>query len=200
MSIPAVQDAKTISYEEFLATIDEATHAEWVDGEVVQMTPPSDEHARIALFLASVMQAWIEMSGIGGTVRTAPYEMKLSRSSRQPDVIWASPARDAHVTLAGLKGPADLVVEVVSPESRTRDRREKFREYAAEGVREYWLVDPMRRLCEVYALNDGGDYELVSGEGPRAESRVMPGFWVDLQWVWAAKLQILLVLDAWRGA
>jgi Uma2 family endonuclease len=198
MSLPAVQYPTGVSYEEFLATVDESTHAEWVDGEVVLVTPPSDEHARITLFLAAAILGWIDLSGIGGTVRHAPYEMRLPVSARQPDVLWAGRDKDSRVTRKGLQGAADLVVEVVSPESRTRDRRDKFIEYAQVGVREYWLVDPMRRTCEVYRLEPGGVYELFQdGTRPRIESSVLPGFWIDPAWLWETGPQILAVFRAW---
>jgi Uma2 family endonuclease len=199
VSLPAVEYPKGISYEEFLATVDESTHAEWVDGEVVLMTPPSDEHARISLFLAAVIEGWIELSGAGGTVRHAPYEMKLPITARQPDVLWAGPDKDARVTRRGLQGAADLVIEVVSPESRTRDRREKFIEYAQVGVREYWLVDPMRSTCEVYRLQKDGVYELFQdGSGSRVESSVLSGFWIDPAWMWEAKPRIFTAFRAWK--
>lgn len=53
-----------------------------------------------------------------------------------------------------LEGPADLVVEIVSPESRLRDRGEKFAEYELAGVSEYWLLDP--ELRRAVAPSDPG--------------------------------------------
>jgi Uma2 family endonuclease len=73
-------------------------------------------------------------------------------------------------------GPADLVIEVVSPESRVRDRREKFREYQVAGVAEYWLIDPMQKTGEVYALSPSGVYERVAqGDPPRPRQPYFDG-------------------------
>ena len=53
-------------------------------------------------------------------------------------------------------GAADLCVEVVSPESVTRDCREKLTEYEQAGVREYWLIDPFRTQARFHRLTDHG--------------------------------------------
>ncbi len=64
--------------------------------------------------------------------------MKLSPegSAREPDLLFAAEAHRARITPRRIQGPADLVVEVISPESAARDRSEKFDEYQQAGVRE----------------------------------------------------------------
>ncbi|HEX8906820.1 MAG TPA: Uma2 family endonuclease, partial [Longimicrobiaceae bacterium] len=128
MSLPALQYPNGISYEDFLATVDEGTHAEWVDGEVVPVTPPSKEHLRITAFLLAALRGYVNRKRLGGIVLHAPAQMKLQRSGREPDVIYLRPASMQRWGERYVDGPADLVIEVVSPESRVRDRREKFRE------------------------------------------------------------------------
>jgi len=59
----------------------------------------------------------------------------------------------------GIYGAPDLVVEVLSPSTRKHDRGAKMRHYAAAGVREYWIVDPLAESVEVYK-NHGGIFEL----------------------------------------
>jgi len=87
-----------------------------------------------------------------------------------------------------LDGPADLVVEIVSPESAGRDRGEKFYEYARGGAPEDWLIDPQMASVEFYRL-EGGRYRLAfSGEAGRYEARVLPGFWLRVEWLWQKPL------------
>jgi Uma2 family endonuclease len=62
---------------------------------------------------------------------------------------------------AYLEGPADLVVEITSRDSRARDRGEKFYEYEQGGGRGYWLLDYLRRQGEFYQLGLGGIYHGV---------------------------------------
>jgi Uma2 family endonuclease len=198
MTISAVPYPTGITFEEYLATVDEGTHAEWVDGEVVHVTPPSDEHSRISLFLAEILDGFVMRRAQGGRVRHAPFQMKLATSAREPDVLYAAPDKADRFQRLYLEGPADLIVEVVSPESRARDRRDKFREYALAGVREYWLVDPLQRTCEVYCLAGTGEYERAPSADPaKLESTVLPGFWVDPEWLWMEEPDLWIAFQAW---
>jgi Uma2 family endonuclease len=86
-----------------------------------------------------------------------------------------------------LVGPADLIIEIVSTESVSRDRREKFLEYAAAGVPEYWWIDPRPRQLrfEPFSLNSSGNYEPIPPDAQgRFYSLALPGFWLDPTWLW----------------
>lgn len=87
--------------------------------------------------------------------------MRLSHSSRAPDLLFVSNASLHRLKETYLDGAADLVVEVVSPESRARDWGEKFTEYEEAGVHEYWLIDPERKQAEFYQLGANGAYQLA---------------------------------------
>ena len=94
-------------------------------------------------------------------------------------------------------GPADLLVEVSSPESATGDRVEQWREYAAAGVREYWLADarPAAAPLAGYRLGPAGDYlPIAPDERGRLRSAVLPGFWLDPAWLLAEPLPKPLAL------
>ena len=85
-----------------------------------------------------------------------------------------------------VEGPADLVVELISDDSVGRDQDDKRREYEAEGVREYLLVDARlgKHGFDFYRLNDAGRYEPVQPDAVgRYHSAVLPGFWLDPAWL-----------------
>ncbi|GIV15968.1 MAG: hypothetical protein KatS3mg022_1403 [Armatimonadota bacterium] len=96
-----------------------------------------------------------------------------------------------------LDGAADLVVEVISPESRARDRGEKFYEYEAAGVREYWLIDPERKRAEFYQLDEDGAYQamLIASKGVY-HSKVLEGLWIQVEWLWQQP-EPIKVFRAW---
>lgn len=99
----------------------------------------------------------------------------------------------ARLKSTDLEGPADLAIEIVSPESGPRDRGEKFYEYEAGGVREYWLIDPERRQMEVYVLGATGRYGLRCGGGEGVyRSEVLAGFWVSVEELWQEPLPPVL--------
>ncbi|MDQ7029316.1 MAG: Uma2 family endonuclease [Ardenticatenia bacterium] len=180
-----------MSYEEFLAWSGEDTHAEWEDGEVIVFMPPKDRHQDLVRFLAVLMDLFVQFYGLG-TVRFAPFEMRLSPKgpSREPDILFVAAEHAGRLTEERLEGPADLVVEVVSEESVTRDRVKKFREYQEAGVREYWVIDsrPGQSGADFWVL-EGGSYR--AGEVDEVgvyRSSVLPGFWLRLEWLQAERL------------
>ncbi len=179
-----------VSFEEFLAWTDEDTHAEWVDGEIVLMAPASLEHQRLLDFLNDLVKTYVRSRGLG-QVYFAPVLMRLpSRpSGREPDLLFISAAHLDRLRPTYLDGPADLVVEIVSPESNTRDRAEKLTEYEAAGIPEYWLIDPLREDAAFYQLSQDGLYRRspIDADGIY-RSAVLPGFRIKVDWLWQRPL------------
>ena len=175
---------RKMTYEEFLAWADEDTLAEWVDGEVVMTSPASKRHQDLVGFLYEVMHTYSQMHGLGAVLQ-APFQMKLARSGREPDLLFVANEHLERLKETYLDGPADLVVEIVSPESAGRDRGEKFYEYEQAGIPEYWLIDPQRKQAEFYQLGAQDYYHLI---WPDAEgvyySRAVSGFWLRVAWLW----------------
>ncbi|QTA90792.1 Uma2 family endonuclease [Desulfonema magnum] len=85
-----------------------------------------------------------------GVVCSAPFQMKTGRNlpGREPDILFVSRENTGRLKETFLDGPADIAAEIISPESRTRDKKEKFSEYEKGGVREYWLIDPDEEKAE----------------------------------------------------
>jgi Uma2 family endonuclease len=187
-----------ISYEDFLAALPEGTRAEWVDGQVEYMTPQTDRHLLISGFLYKAISGYLELRQIDGLVAQAGFQVKLGRSGREPDVFYLAPENVRRFRRTFVDGPVDLAVEVISPESRARDRGDKFREYAQGGVREYWIIDPDAETVDVYRLSDSNEYELVPlGDPPRVTSQVIPGFWLSPAWMWANRPSAVAAYREW---
>ncbi len=173
-----------MTYEQFLDWADEDTLAEWVDGEVVMTSPASDRHQQIVRFLLEAMSRYAALRSLG-RVLFAPFQMKLPHSGREPDVLFIATDHLGRLKKTYLDGPADLVVEIVSPESQTRDHEEKYDEYQAGGVREYWLIDPETEKAQFYQLDAAGAYQPVLPDAAGVyHSRELPGFWLRGDWLW----------------
>ena len=164
------------------------------------MSPASQRHQRLLSFLASILQHFIEAKNLGALL-FAPFQMKLATrpSGREPDLLFIAQEHLDRLKNTYLDGPADIAVEIISPESRARDRGEKFYEYEQARVREYWLVDPVRKQVEFYRLGDDGIYQLVSiGEDGIFRSAVLSGLTLKVDWLWQEPLPMLLsVLKEW---
>jgi Uma2 family endonuclease len=189
-----------MTFEEFLEWGD-GIRAEWVSGEVEVMRPVSREHQLIGGFLFTVLRSFVEARQ-SGEVFDQTFVMKLGPgqlSGREPDVMFVAKAGLSRLRDTYLDGPAELVVEIVSPESITRDRQIKPAEYEQAGVREYWLIDPLEREAKFYQLQADGRYALatVTEEGIY-RSVVLEGLWIDIRWLWQRPLPSLIsVLKMW---
>lgn len=185
--LAAAKQPRQMTYEEFLAWADEDTLAEWVNGEVIMTSPASTRHQLIADFLTNTTGIFAQRRG-SGVVLSAPFQMKLEHG-REPDLIFVRQEHLARLKPAFLDGPADVVVEITSPESIERDRGAKFVEYEAGGVPEYWLIDPLRQWAEFYQLGQEGRYTIsCAGQSGVYRSTQLPGFWLRIEWLWQEPL------------
>lgn len=101
-----------------------------------------------------------------------------------------------------MDGPADLVIEIVSPESVLRDRGEKYAEYEAGGVREYWIIDAEAKRADFFVLDSEGRYQRATPDADgKYGSAVLPGFWIKIGWLWQTPLPpVRQVLREWEEA
>ncbi len=182
---PVDTGRERMTFDEYCDWLDPETHAELVRGEVVMHSPVSLPHANASAFLLFLIQGHVSANGLG-TVLCDPFQMRLGEDeSRAPDIMFVASAHRDRLKNTYLDGPADLVVEIVSPSSVGRDRGEKYYAYEKAGVREYWIVDPERERAEFHVLNVHGIYDqlAVSPEG-KLESVVLEGFWLNVSWLW----------------
>ena len=182
--------ARGMSYAEFLDWCDEDTRAEWVDGEVIIVSPAPLAHQTLVGFLLKVLGTYVEQRELGQVI-AAPFQMKTGPElpGREPDLLFI--ARENFGRLEGvyLDGPADLAIEVVSRGSRLRDRGEKLAEYEMGGVREYWVIDPEERRADFHVLAADGRYERRrTDEDGVYPSKVIAGFRLREAWLWRKPL------------
>ena len=165
-----------MTFEEFL-NYDDGTDAlyELENGELIAMPAESELNRRIAMFLVAYFLKW----GIPSDRLTMKTEMAVSGarvSVRVPDLIVLS--EEGAVALEGASRsivlmdmpPPLLVVEVVSLNQEKRDYRYKRSEYAARGIAEYWIVDPMQERVTLLEWVEGfyeeqvytGDTQILS--------------------------------------
>jgi len=168
------------------AALDEDVRGEVVDGRWVEEEVPDGVHETVLTWLIITLGQWGRAHA--ASVLASGLKYAVSRDSgRLPD---------ASVFLDGRRPPArglvrvapDLAIEVVSPHpsDAKRDRVEKTLEYAAFGVRWYWIVDPGLRTVEILELR--GDAYLHVGAASVGILSDVPGcegLVLDLDDLWA---------------
>ncbi len=174
-----------ISYEEFLRLYD-SQHAEWTDGEVTLMSPVSSRHDDLSFYLRLLLTVYLSHHPLG-KLKAEPYSMKFNqdRYGREPDLMFVANEHLERLLETHLDGPADVAIEIISPGSIVRDRGEKFNEYEMGGVREYWIIDPLRKEALFYGLADDGLYHaLPIRDDGNFHSNVIAGFGLHVATLW----------------
>jgi Uma2 family endonuclease len=169
------------TFEEMVAELEESNlPTELWDGELIMSPAPSFFHQEIVARFYELLTAWVRKHKLGKT-GIAPLDMVLTNTrATQPDVVFISNER-LDIIKTRLMDAADLVAEVISPNSRRRDRIDKRDLYEQHGVKEYWLIDPEALTVEVLHLVQG-EFQLVGRwrPGESAESRLLKGFRVKV--------------------
>jgi Uma2 family endonuclease len=190
MSIILVDGIKTApprfaTEDEFEAWCDEDTRAEYLDGEIIVMTPASTVHNSGETTLGNLIDMFVKKNALGWVSSTGNMQVRLRMGLRRvPDVVFVETSRRNIVRETYIDGAPDLVVEFVSPESTIRDWHEKYIEYEAAGVREYWIIDQPQQRATVYHLGDEQRYQPITPQDGKLYSKVLPGFWVKMEWFW----------------
>lgn len=138
----------------------EGHRAELINGQIYDMAPPSTAHQRILSFLHLEIGSYIREHNGPCEVIPAPFAVFLKNENNstdylEPDIsVICAPDK---IDDKGCHGSPDWIIEIVSPSSKRMDYYTKLTLYRANGVREYWIVDPLRKTIVVYDTeNDDG--------------------------------------------
>jgi Uma2 family endonuclease len=170
------------------AALPEDEPGELVDGRLVAEEVVGYAHEVVVVYLAALLRAWIAPRGglVGGS--DARFAVKSTRG-RKPDITVYLPESPRPPARGLIRVPPDIAVEVVAPTPREarRDRVEKVTEYAAFGVKWYWLVDPQLRSFEVLELGADGRYAhaFSATEGVVESVPGAEGLSIDLDALWS---------------
>ena len=120
------------------------------DGIVYNMAGPSRIHQALLLELSSFLRSYVKEKKGGCEVIPAPFDVQLSDNPLtivQPDILIVCDQNK--LTENRCNGAPDFIIEIVSPSNASDDYIRKLYYYKNAGVREYWIVDPRRKLVIV---------------------------------------------------
>jgi Uma2 family endonuclease len=145
----AVEKINIITIEDYEA-MPENERAEVVDGEVRMMSSPSRVHQEILSVLHFKIYSYIQKRKGECKVFTAPFDVMLEKEPLvivQPDIMVI--CDKSKLDEKRCNGAPDFVIEIVSPSNAMYDYITKSNLYFQSGVREYWIVDPVRKTVTV---------------------------------------------------
>src|SRR5579859_1052899 len=148
------------TFEEWLALPDDGRRYELLKGELVEVPPPTADHAE----LAGEIFAWLRRAQRGGYGRAliGPVAVLLDPEMRrehapEPDVLFLRSGREHLITTRAVEGVPDLMIEILSPSNRDTDLPggTEWDIYERFGVPAYWIVDPETRMVAQSPWQDG---------------------------------------------
>jgi Uma2 family endonuclease len=151
---------------------------EIVEGELIMSPTPGYPHQRACTLLGRYLSQHIDDRALGSFVSSPIHVIFDEHEHYEPDLCFIARERTEIIEDTFIKGPPDLIIEVISESDRTHDTVVKFDAYARYGVREYWLVDLRENEISTWYCA-AGKYSLIARSHPaeRVQSRVLP----DLQ-------------------
>lgn len=158
-------------------------------GKVVVMDVPGLQHMLLVAFLRKLITLYdvahagfIFMIAAGNECKILLSDLE---SERHPDVtVYLRPPPKGKDFWS--RWIPELVIEVLSPSSRTRDLKEKPEEYLAFGSKEYWIVDDKKQEIRIQQRSRGKWVEKTLHSGDKYECALLPGLELDCSAVFAA--------------
>lgn len=170
--------------EAFYEWLTPSMKAEFINGEVIMHSPAKRGDLRVTKRLFTLLETLVELKDLG-EVDVEKALVVLTRNDYEPDIcFWRKEVADQFDDDTMRHPAPDLVVEVLSKTTEFRDRGIKFQDYAAHGVKEYWIIDPYQQTVEPFEL----DAEFMTFETQpvksikdRLSSQVVAGFDIPIR-------------------
>lgn len=131
----------------------EGKRADLIDGQIYERTPPTRIHQKLISELTQFIGHYIKSNGENCDIYPAPFAVFLSSDGKnyvEPDISVI--CDKDKLTDQGCNGAPDWVIEIVSPSTSSLDYGTKLFKYRLAGVREYWIINPLKKTVSVYGF------------------------------------------------
>ena len=139
-------------------SLPEGQRAELIDGDMYMMAPPSRIHQKLVMQLSRIISNYVADKGGSCEVYPAPFAVFLEADDKtyvEPDISVICD-RDK-LNDKGCAGAPDWIIEIVSPSTQRMDYLTKLFKYRTAGVREYWIVNPIKGTVQLYSFEGEED-------------------------------------------
>ena len=167
--------------EYFYNEVAEFKKSEFILGEIIIHSPVKKEHNDVLRNLTRLMDNYVVRNNLG-YVGIEKVLISLSRNDYEPDLCFFGNKKATEFKDEQSIFPApDFVVEILSQSTKSNDYGIKFEDYLAHGVREYVIIDPIKKIVELYRIDNTCKYELIlkSSTG-MLKSEVINGFEIKI--------------------
>ncbi len=145
----------------FYNEVSENKKSEFINGEIIIHFPPTKEHNDVMRNLVSLISTFVAKNEVG-YVGIGYLLICLSENNYQPDLCFFKNEKSNAFKEGQSIFPApNLVVEILSKSTKKNDYGIKFEDYLAHNVTEYWIIDPIKKVVELYRINTKKQYELI---------------------------------------
>ena len=176
-----------VSEDQFEGMVDEDTRAELLDGVMIVHSPATIEHDDLGGFVRTLMRIFARKRRLGKVL--GPDSLVHLKTCRllAPDAYFIDRKRAPSRKLKRFEGSPNLALEVLWPSNRDDDLLDKRPAFRAAGVGEIWFIDPIEQQVIVDRKRGRGYVEDIVTRG-KVHSEVLPGFWLDVDWLWSDPL------------
>ncbi|HHW75298.1 MAG TPA: helix-turn-helix domain-containing protein [Firmicutes bacterium] len=178
---------KKYTYQDYLKMPEEPGYRfEIIEGMLIREPSPNVMHQRVSRRLMRILEDYFWETDSRGEVFGAPLDTTFGDMTVvQPDLFYVSAEQEDIIKETRIDGAPTLVVEIISPSSRRKDRLQKMQLYQKAAVKHYWIVDPEEKTLECFALQ-GSLYSLVACgmERDMVEHPNFKGLSLDLSRLW----------------
>jgi Uma2 family endonuclease len=172
------------TYDFFCAIVHEYQKGDLIDGVIYVASPENTDAAELFRWLFSLMGIYVRKMKLGRVFGSRVACRLDDENAPEPDILFVSAKHRERITRGGVKGPPDLAIEIVSPESLERDYVKKRRQYQRFAIPEYWIIDEHERKVTLLRLDRNGKYREIAPRKGVLHSQVLQGFRLDPNWLW----------------
>ncbi len=173
--------------EYFYNEVAEFKKSEFILGEIIIHSPVKKEHNDVLLNLVTLLNTYVKKNNLG-YVGIEKVLISLGRNDYEPDLCFFKNEKSKDFKEGQSIFPApDLVVEILSKSTKNNDYGIKFEDYLAHTITEYWIIDPIKKVIELYRISNN-EYELIlkSSTG-KLKSEVVKGFEINIEAIFDEK-------------
>jgi Uma2 family endonuclease len=181
--VPRRDRSGPFTFDDYCSLVADGQKADLIDGVIHMASPDNTDAAELFVWLIRLIADFVDVNDLG-KVYGSRVSFKLDdKNSPEPDIAVVLTEHLDRVERGHVRGPADLAIEIVSPESVERDYEKKRKLYEKFAIPEYWIID--EELQQVTLLRLGADgYKETRPRKGVLISRVLPGFWLRPAWLW----------------